>query len=99
MVSYPSTNPAMYGQKSNSQLVNHKPDPLTITLPSHLTIPINGTFGNICITLILEETTVPELHFSSSSSSSSDGGGLGGGDSGSSITISGSNSNKAFIFV
>ena len=34
-----STNPAKRGRESNSQLVDHKSDALTTTLPSHLQSP------------------------------------------------------------
>jgi len=34
-VTDPSTNPAVYGRKSNSQPVDHKSDTLTTTLRKH----------------------------------------------------------------
>jgi len=45
---YPSsTNPVAHGWESNSQPVDHKSNTLTFTLPSHLTAPVNVTYGNL----------------------------------------------------
>ena len=44
MVTHPSTNPAVHGQESNSQPVDHKSDALTTTLPSHLNTSIHCLF-------------------------------------------------------